>query len=156
MFIHRTQGWSLMALGFCIQVLCCWWIPVMFFLSVVNFTTFCETRLRTWMVVFAVLILAIPLTIQCLNVSCAKLGYRFGYVVVSKCSWVAGAALLGYFMIYGLYLYENSTYVMCYDGTGLNPLAIMRALWILSFCFLTLLGIGMACICCSRGPRLEG
>jgi hypothetical protein len=150
MMFHQTQGWSLVAMGFCVPALFCWWIPVVFFVSVQNFADTCETDLQTWMQVFSVMVVTLPPIAQLLMVLCAKCDSHGCYSCGAKLNWLVGLVICGYFM-YGLYLYENSTFVLCYDGTGLNPMVIMRVLWVFFIVVICLLCLVVSFVCCSNG-----
>merc|ERR1712048_948601 len=103
--------------------------------------------LETWMKVCSIATLFVAPAMHCIVVLCAKMGAHRCYQLGVRLHWVSGLVILAY-CLYGLHLYENSTDVMCYDGSGLNPMVIMRVLWILLIVCCSFACVAVGCVCC--------
>lgn len=146
---QKGMGPVMIAALCCIMGVCCFWLPLIFFMGAANVLTTCENHsgFTLWMKLYSLIPMGVGLLMQMLVVLFAFVGNPALFKCGMRLQAMTGLVGVG-LLIWGWMEYTKTSEEKCVDGSdGINPRT-------LSFVFLIMGSIGMPgaiCAACSRG-----
>jgi hypothetical protein len=140
----ELQGWTYLGQVCCGTALCCFWIPMIFFMGAANVLETCEAYLGEWMRVFGIIAVVLQPVMECLSISAAKAKCRIAFKLGNCLRILGGLAAIGN-CVYGFLIHAATTDENCYGGEGIDPRLLTMV-----FCISNVVSIGLALcgLCC--------
>merc|ERR1719265_1189726 len=140
---QAQAGPAAIAVSICCTGICCFWVPMIAFGAASTIPAGCQQDLATWLQVFSLVCLIVPILMNIFITAGAMMNLRFCFKLGHGFQMIPGIFLLAW-SAYGISIYNSTTEEAC---APLTAYGYDARWWVWFFSVFNLIGWGITMLC---------